>query len=295
MKTNPKAWLVSELTTPNAFKQNEDYKSYSYSKPEFNDLLAAVGKALRDVEFHRKSVNIAVVYRKGDIHALGEVGYRSTKSKGSDDPNYYVQSRRISNQKYRDGSWQHHIVATKSLANAVKAASTYLVPFTCEESVDATKDTARQIIAESVSKFSAQARLAYKELTGEPGWGSNMAGDFITELRGYQFISPRLNQAATEFYAAFDAWKDAEAATKGGTYYVGITENYGQQVVDTAKVALGYPYTQECYEHMNAEAVADWVKGRIAVLSMVPPLHYVQGVGVRLDDRLFYVLGQKDE
>lgn len=290
--SKPKVWYVSQLMTPDAVDMNERFKNALHNA-QFDELMDAVGKALRDVEFHRISPNVAVVYRKGDLFALGEIGYRDTKSKGSGELSYYVLSRRITNEKYSESSWQRYIVTTKVLKNAVRAASTYLVPFDCKESVEATKDVARQIITDQVSKFNRRAREAFRTFTGEAGYGSNMDSELMRELRTHTFISPKLNEAAAAYYAAYDAWKDAEAATKGGAYYVGITDNYGQQVVDTARVDMSYPYKSECFDRMSAESVADWVKGRVAVLSMTQALHYVQGVGVKLDDRIFYVIGEK--
>lgn len=289
----PKAWYVSQLTTEDASDMDERFKNaHHYS--QFDSLMAAVGNALRDVEFHRTSPNAAVVYRKGDIFALGEIGYKNTKSKGNGELTYYVQSRRIKNDKYRDSSWQHHIVATKVLKTAVTAASTYLVPFNCEEAVEVTRDVARQLITDQMNKYHTKARDAYKSLTGEAGYSTNMESEFILELRGHTFLSPRLNTASEDYYAAYDAWKDAISATKGGVYYLGISDNYGQQVADMAHVEVGYPYKSECFDRMPAESVADWARGRVAVLSMVEPLKYVQGVGLRLDDRIFYVVGEKE-
>lgn len=293
MAAIPKAWYVSQLMTQDARDMDEQFKNCLHSK-EFDDLVEAVGKALRDVEFHRTSPNVAVVYRKGDLFALGEIGYKNTKFNGRGELTYFVQSRRIRNEKYRDNSWQHFIISTKVLKTAVSAASTYLVPFDCKESVEATKDVVRRLISDSTSKFHSRAREAFRTFTGDVGFSSNMDSELMRELRTHTFISPALNEAAAAYYAAYDAWKDAEAATNGGTYYVGITDNYGQQVVDTARVDMSFPYYAECFDRMPAESVADWVKGRVAVLSMTQPLHYVRGVGIKLDDRMFYVVGEKE-
>lgn len=290
----PRAWLVSELTTDTAVEQDGKYKNM-YHNRQFDALMEAVGRELRDVKFHRTSPNVAIVYREGDTHALGEIGYKNTKSKGNGELTYYVQSRRITNAKYKDSSWQHFIVATKSLKNAVAAASTYLVPFTCGEAAEATQTIARNIISEQVSKTAHAARNVYRAFTGDAGYASNMDGELMQELRTHTFVSPKLNQAAAAYYAAYDKWKDAEAATKGGVYYVGVTDNYGQQVVDTAHVSMSYPYKTECFDRVPVESVADWVKGRVAVLSMTPPLHYVQGVGLRVDERVFYVAAKKED
>lgn len=294
MAVPPRAWLVSELTTPDALDMNERFKNTRHNA-QFDELMEAVGKALRDVEFHRTSPNVAVVYRKGDLFALGEIGYKNTKSKGNGELTYFVQSRRIRNEKYRDSSWQHFIVPTKVLKNAVAAASTYLVPFDCKESVEATKEVARRLISDTTGKFHSRAREKFKDFTGEAGYSSNMSSELMQELRTHTFVSPKLNQAAAAYYAAYDTWKDAEAATKDGVYYVGVTDNYGQQVVDTAHVSMSYPYKTECFDRVPVESVADWVKGRVAVLSMTPPLHYVQGVGLRVDDRVFYVAAKKED
>ena len=294
MAYHPKVWLVSALTSEEHQKKDEYFQGV-YHSPQFDDLMQAVGEALRDVKFCRIGPNTAVVYREGDTHALGEIGYKNTKSKGNGDPTYYVLSRRIKNEKYRDSNWQHNIISSKALKTAVKAASTYLVPLTCEEAVRVTRDVPRQVIAEAVGKFQFAARQAFKDLTGEAGFGTNMNSEFMRELKHHVFVSPDLNQKARTFYAAFDAWKEAENATKGGVYYVGITDNYGQQVVDMARVNMSFPYTEECFDRAPAEAVADWVKGRVAVLSMTPMQHYVSGVGLRLDDRIFYVVGETEE
>lgn len=295
MAVTPRAWLVSELTTPDALERDQKNREASYRPRAFDDLVEAVGRELRDVKFHRYGNATAIVYRDGDTHALGEIGYKNTKSKGSGELTYYVQSRRITNAKYKDSSWQHFIVATKSLKNAVAAASTYLVPFTCGEAAEATQTIARNLISEQVSKTAQVARNAYRDFTGDAGYASNMGGELMQELRTHTFVSPKLNQAAAAYYAAYDTWKDAEAATKDGVYYVGVTDNYGQQVVDTAHVSMSYPYKTECFDRVPVESVADWVKGRVAVLSMTPPLHYVQGVGLRVDDRVFYVAAKKED
>jgi hypothetical protein len=42
---------------------------------------------------------------------------------------------------------------------------------------------------------------------------------------------------------------------------------------------------------MPATELPEWAQGRIAVLQMMAPETYVRGVGVRLDDKVFYAIG----
>lgn len=292
MSNKPRSWLVSTLTNTDTVDANNRYKDM-YHYTQFDDFMAEVGKAMRDVEFVRIGVHRAAVYRKGDTHALGEIGYGDTKAKGTGDKTYFVLSRRIENEKYSVNSWQRHLVASKVLKTAVKSACTYLVPFNCEEAVEDTRDIARQLINDCMEKAHKKAREAFKTLTGEVGYSSNMSSEFMQELRQHTFLSPRLNYTAASFYAAFDEWQDVASAHKEGVYYVGVSDNYGQQVVDTAEVSMTFPYRANYFDRIPAENAPEWVHDRVAVLSMVDPLHYVPGVGLRLDNRVFYVIGEK--
>lgn len=292
---SPRAWLVSELTTQEALDDNEKYRTSNFRYVQFDQLIEAVGNALRDVKIHRRSSNMALVYREGDTHALGEIGYKDTRVHGSGEMKFYVHARRISNDKYRDSVWQHNMVASKSISNIVKSAATYLVPYTCEEAVTATREIARGLINDHTNRVHTVAREAFKRFTGEVGYGSIMTSKFMDELRGHMFLSPELNEASAAFYAAYDVWKAAADATKSGVCYVGITENSGQQLVDMAIVDIGHPYKTVPFERALAESAPEWIKGRVAVLNMMPPLKYVDGVGLRIDDRVFYVIPEKEE
>jgi hypothetical protein len=55
---------------------------------------------------------------------------------------------------------------------------------------------------------------------------------------------------------------------------------------------MGYPYSHSVLSYAPTHALADWAKGRLAVLSMVPAKTYVQGVGLKVDDRVFYIAGE---
>jgi hypothetical protein len=41
---------------------------------------------------------------------------------------------------------------------------------------------------------------------------------------------------------------------------------------------------------MDATALPDWMRGRIAVLQMAEPGIYVDGVGLRMDDKVYYIM-----
>jgi len=289
-----KAWLVSELTSGGAF---ETHQRLVNANLNVNTLLFAdaVNTALRGVKFCFMSASTAAVYREGDTHALGYIGYRVISSRGSGGPQFFVESRRIANAKYRESSWQYNVAASKQMTKAVTHASTYLVPYTPQEAFHATRSVAYGLFNESVSALHQEVRAAYKNFVGDVSYGMKAESELMQELRGHTFRSPMLNEYAALFYKAYDAWKQGDNLVKKGCYYVGVTDNYGQQFVDLAWTDLNYPNNSTCFDRLPATEVADWVQGRLALLSMTQPRQYVPGVGVRLDDRVFYITKGDDE
>lgn len=298
MATLPKAWLVSDLQGAPMQERHTQNENHSYVSRNFKELKTAVGEALRDVKFCNIGVNVAVVYRPGDIFSLGEIGYKNTKAKGNGEVNYYVQARGIVNAKYKDSSWQHHIVSTKVLKSAVKAAATHLRHPSAEDGARETVNAAATIIRDTVDTARNAAMKAYRDLTGNTPYSGSMRNEFTTELRLMTFINPALNQALAEFGTALDLWVDAESASSKPVRFVGLSDNYGQVVADVVKVDLNKYYTNPVEapaERKPLEALPEALRGRMAVLNMVAPQTYVQGVGLRLDDRIFYVLGEETE
>lgn len=298
MATLPKAWLVSDLQGAPMQERHTQNENHSYVSRNFKELKTAVGEALRDVKFCNIGVNVAVVYRPGDIFSLGEVGYRNTKAKGNGELSYYVQARGIVNAKYKDSSWQHHIVATKVLKAAVKAAATHLRHPSAEDGARETINAAAAIMRNTVDAARNAAQKAYVNLTGSSAYTKDLRNEFTTELRLMTFINPALNQALAEFGTAVDLWVDAESAASKPVRFVGLSDNYGQVVADVVKVDMNKSYTTPIdgpTERKPLEALPEALRGRMAVLNMVAPNTYVQGVGLRLDDRIFYVLGEETE
>lgn len=298
MSNRPKAWMVSQLQSEHARERHLAYESSNYQSHNFKLFKKDVSTALRGVEFCDIGPNVSVVYRPGDIFALGEIGYKNTKAKGGGEVSYYVQARGIVNAKYKDSSWQHHIVATKVLKSAVKAASTHLRALSAEDAARETVSAAHGIIRETVDKARNAATKAYRDLTGNTPYSGSMHNEFMAELRLVQFINPALNQASAAFYEAHDTMLDAEKAAARPIWFMGLSDNYGQVVVDAVRLDMGSIYSNPVVGYptrVELSAVSDWVRGRISVLSMVAPNTYVQGVGLRLDDRIFYIVEEDTE
>lgn len=278
-----------------AQEQHEHFEQATFRAKEIKAFIEATCKALGAV--HRNlDYGSAVIYRPGDTHVLGEIGFKDirVKGKGASAPVYYVRARTIANTKYRDTVWQHNAIATKSLKNAVKHAEDYFKPVPALEAIRLTSGKARSIVDKAVSVHFDVVRNAYRQLFGDSGYGNAFDKPIFKELRHTTFISPEVNKLVGELNVGLDAWREAKGIAEHGIHYVALTDNYGQLVADTAHCGtLGYDHKTSEVTRSAASELPEWMQGRIAVLQMIEPENYVQGVGLRLDDKIYYIMGDK--
>ena len=282
--------LVSKFTSESGMARHKHYEDYYRDRGPFGVFMNEVERTL-DVKLHMDGGSNAFIYREGDIHVLGEIGYRDVRIRGTGEskPQFYVRTRGIVNDKYKPTTWQHNIMTSKSLRGAVKLAKDHLIPITPRRSLEWTADRAKRLIEGSASKHYEAARQALRDLCGETGYGQTFNNAFWREVRHMQFIDPAVRANMAKMFECADQWEEAKAA-KGKIHFVGLSDNYGQLVAHTAAVELVDPVKVSDVVGMDATALPDWMRGRIAVLQMTEPDTYVDGVGLRMDDKVYYIM-----
>ena len=286
--------LVSVFLSESRLARQKSYEDHFRNHGPFGSFMDEVERTL-DVKLHMDGSSNAIVYREGDIHVLGEIGYRDVRTKGTGEskPQFYVRTAGIANSKYKHTTWQHGIVATKSLRGAVKLAKDHLLPITPRRSLEWTADRAKRLVDGSAGRHHEAARMLLRELSGESGYGQTFNNAFWREVRHMTFIDPTVRANMAKMFECADRWEEAKAA-KGRTHFVGFSDNYGQLVAHTAAVELVDPLKIGEVVGMDATALPDWMRGRIAVLQMAEPDTYVDGVGLRMDDRVYYIMEEKE-
>lgn len=295
---------VSDITTPARLHQHQSYEGVAYPLGEFAAFKSAVVAALGgDVRFHNVDYASALVYRPGDIYTLGEIGYKDVRVKPkathqATTAKWYIRARGIENQTYRPHLWQRSMVVSNTLKRAVKeAVERFIHPdpgYIARQSTDA----AQKVVRKEVSATHEVCRAVFRVLTGDTGYGSQFNGVLWEALRGASLVDTRVNTLLTEFYKAYDTWKDATAQADKPFLFVALRDHDGVVMADTVRSymhnAVGSADSAEP-RNTRASELPETVRGRIAVLQMTAPETYVQGVGLRLDDRLFFVVEDEVE
>lgn len=289
--------LVSYLLSDDAQNAHKEILRLG-AKPAMLEFADAVSRSLRGVDIHFVNRTSAEVYRKGEVHTLGMIGHDTVQRRRDGGQEYYVKSRTIENKKFQSGSPWYNTSSSINMATAVKAASTHLRQYSGEESAAVTRENASRVVNKSIDVLRGLMLTTFRDFTGMPTHAHNSNGPssrFMGEVRAMAFIDPELQHLSTTYYTHVDNYLAAQAAANTSTYYVGLTDNFGQTLADVVQVADMLSYsgnTIPLITRTPVEAIPEWIQGKLSVLSMLSPDRYVPGVGLRVDDRVFYVIGE---
>jgi hypothetical protein len=294
--------LVSELESEESHRRHQNIATQLSQSEPFYGFVQAVLAAIPGTTISFWGSNSGYIYRPGDTHAFGRVGYADLRVKprrtSASVEHYYVESNSIYNGKYRADLWQHKVIGSASMKHAVKAAQVHLVPYTAEQSAEASRPTAQEAVTQNIGKARANFRRAMEELTGASYFSAQLDNAFWRALRITTFASPQLNNLKDALFSRSDELDTVKNADDMAFLYVGFRTIGELRVVDTfvshknPQIKTGSEALCRCQPF---EALPEWVQGSVSVLSMVEPKHYVHGVGVRVDDRIFFLMERGSE
>jgi len=248
------------------------------------------------VELQKEMPNLKFAYRRSyEVHAymdgcpytLGILGFDTSDSR------YYVTARFIENKKYSDGKWQRYTLWSKDRKVAIRNAKTFLRPYTTSEVAEAGGDTARIAINDQHQKSTQRAQTLRQTVVNP--------SRVLPELRvliesGYKFADPDFDKDARAWVAAHDTVEAGRNVVRNFTF-VHVTNDWMGQVLKMQRLATsGNSYIYKFLADFKAPSETvpigeadEAIVGRISVLSMVGRNTYVEGVGYRATEDMFYV------
>ncbi len=248
--------------------------------------------------------NMLYVYREGDNYVMGIIGYGDFQTSGDGNDRYAVWSPNIQNNKYHYGLQQNMSLALKR-DKAVKNAMKYIRPLTVEQTMKLSMRQCASAAREVVSKIRDNTGEVRRELVNNffdtSTYSAPKPNALQRELRhlvesGYEFLDKDLGD---KLHKMFDGLKELETARQvvdnTFTFVEAFVSPTGRQMfrvhvdVDTTLFRFTMlPDNTSVYDQHN---LPDELAGKLSVLSMLEPEGYVEGVGFRAADNVFYVRG----
>lgn len=234
------------------------------------------------------------VYVNDCDYTLGVIGFGKNYGVTSTaEPQYFVESRKIINNKYNTWRDQHSRLFCADEGKAIKNALTNLRPYSPKELVNAAatkyKDKINDHIERKKDEFhGVMSPLTYRDV---------LAAEIQNLVaKGVEFTTEPFIRAAAQA-AKLLAERDVLMKKSYGSYFVNVRMMGSEQWVDIAEVAT--PRTtsyREPNKYMNDELQAmriddlpEDIKGKLAVIATCEVGHYVPEVGYRSSEKTFWV------
>jgi len=290
--------LVSELeaveTGSVAPTNINDYIAHHKREGEgaFATFLEALAKKLPTCKFSPYGSNeqSLYVYLPNDLYALGWIGYGDYRIEGEGThKTIAVYSHTITNEKYSSYSFQHNMLMSTNPKRAIKNALAHLRPYRPEELA--------KLFAYDVATKVSQNDYVNKNKVNEAESSVTKHKQLYTELSalvssGYEFVDADFGSKVTSFISEVDEYN--LQATDINMYYVRAYMLNDEQVFDTHLVTEAhntwrYKISPDPTKRYTSDTLPEFLSGKLSVLMMCDLDQYVEGVGIRMNDGVFYV------
>ena len=290
--------LVSELeaveTGSVAPTNINDYIAHHKREGEgvFATFLEALAKKLPTCKFSPRGNNkqSLYVYLPSDLYALGWVGYNDYRIEGEGTyKTIAVYSHTISNDKYNSHSDQHYMLMSTNPKRAIKNALSHLRPYTPKELNDCFAYPVVRKVRDTNRENQEKVENAQTAVTQH--------NQLQAELRamvasGYQFVDADFGSKVAAFLNEVDEY--ALQTSEVNMFFVRAYLLNDQQMFDVtflenAHNAWDYRVSTDPAERYTSDTLPEHISGKLSVLMMCELDEYVDGVGIRMNDGVFYV------
>ena len=224
---------------------------------------------------------------------IGRISYKDNGARKKDTKTYGVYSRKISNAKYASHRDQHHMVTATDVKKAVKNVSKYFMPYSTKELAQAFYEPIRLNVAKAGDSLLRELRTKvdsiahnYEEIAKEIAY---------LKQQGVQFRSSKFKQIAEEMGDVVERF-EAEQNRSTGAIFVRFYEVGGETYFSTQQVieVKKHGYTTQGTEEGKIEGkpvseIPEDIMSAVSVLSILNNDQYVANVGMKLNDRHFWI------
>ena len=289
--------LVSKITETVGEQLGEDLTGDMYHSQELKNFRTRLHKEMRGVYTKTRNQSSAWVCMDNEPMVLGWVGYGDYQTSKSGDPKYVVCARDIENMKYSDYTIQHNMRMATNIDTAIKHAKGHMRKYTTDDIAQVfAKDVKR-----AVNNIKDKARDEFNKAVTNAGIKGSGYGDgsekkLMVELfnmvhAGHKFVDTEVDTSIRTLMAKT---KENDRFGKGVTpvNFLRTYKHYDGMRVDITRIAdiTGYRH-EPMHEHKHtylAQDLPDDFAGKVAVMSMCEDKHFVEGVGYRVNEAMFY-------
>ena len=252
----------------------------------------------RGVKFVKMRSNKVWVYYPDEPYPMGYIGYGDFRTEVCGDDQYMVASRKITNDKYGDYQDQFRMKMSGNMDTAIRNAKRFLRNFSPHEMAGANAKLLRSKANDAPEMLGSKFRKSMRELfdheTGNKT--GSFKGRMLTELRhlvdsDHGFVDGAFGHQLKQMFEMGDAWRESLNKTVN-VYFVRVFEKFGKQTFQVTELDDVRDYNPLISDQFvtYTDDLPENIMGKLAVLSMTEDGNYVDEVGMRVDEGMFYVV-----
>lgn len=284
-----------ERTVTAITKDADDLLNVSTELQTFMNRLQGV---FRGVKFAKMMTNKVWVYYPDEPYPMGYIGYGDFRTEVCGDDQYMVASRRITNEKYGDYQDQFRMKMSGNMDTAIRNAKRFLRNFSPQEMARANTKLLRSKANDAPEMLGTKFRKSMRELFDHEVGNRTGAfkGRMLTELRhlvdsDHGFVDGEFGHQLKQMFEMGDAWRESFLKTVN-VYFVRVFEKFGKQTFQVIELDDVRDYNPRISGEFltYTDDLPENIMGKLAVLSMTEDGNYVDDVGMRVDEGMFYVV-----
>jgi len=265
------------------------------------DFAYDIGKKMKGIKFKDRDGKTQWVYREGDNYAMGYIGFGEFRDNRDGTHRYTVWSPNINNGRYGHGA-QMYMAEALHMKKGVANAMRYLRPLSVNQTIALSKDDCRskanEVVHEASNEFSHSAELIKKNFFTSHGEDNALQKELKHMVEtGYEFLDKTLGEQLRKAFAALKELEIAKSANKDTFIFVEalktVTGRQTFRVATDVNVSFyGDISSEELQDKISVytqEELPEELAGKLSVLSMLDIKGYVEGVGYRAAESVFYL------
>jgi len=261
------------------------------------ELRDKIKQSVRGLQFIERDKKSLYIYRDDCPFILGWIGYGDYRQGGDGTEMYIVHSRTIDNGKYADYNDQHFMKMSVNIDTALTNVKKYIRPYNPVEMADMKMNEVTRAISNVSDEVSSKMRKIQESIVDVRSYGDNSQTRLFTELKhllttNHEFVDPSFGAALADYF------QTAEEANqyKGRSvpmWFVRVYERFGSQAFDVLSIDNAENFRPNIGDERhtyNADNLPEDIMGKLSVLNILNDDQYVDDVGYRAGEGMFYVV-----
>jgi hypothetical protein len=235
-----------------------------------------------------------------DLFAAGRLWYGDPTDSGPAVKRYCLYSPRIVNRKYQKDSDRYYMVTARDEKAALSHAKKFLRRWTPEENALRLVSRADAVVTRHYGELVREIKREMNDLLADTTFHPQYVQELVALANSsYQFVDAEFGVRLRDLLKQKQELAIMEQKNNERWWVVYSNKNdAGQTLVVRVPINVkGAPSEWGRSFDLDGNAIVcspeylpEDVQGRMAVLQMVEYEHYVEGVGVRIEENCFYVV-----